>query len=356
MGVRLRGALDEALVRKARRHPRVRTQCGGSSFRPHRRRPHPVHGAPAADERTRRAWQDAHRCVVADDRADQLARAHRVPDAETPGGATAHRGRLIACRRPCCRLVRRQRDDRRRGPGPRPPLHPCRPQRRRCDRDAATTWAGCSSPRPERLTGTPPHSAAAGPAVRVGRVAVHNAAVSGPLGLVGSGEFTPATEAVDIALLEGREQRVVFLPTAAALEGAKRTSYWVELGRTHYRRLDVEAWLGGAAVAGCSAGAIALAERVPDIRRRGEPSVPGFGLARGLAVLPHFDQIDRWRPGASEWFVEHTPPGVHVIGIDEDTAMVGGPTHWRVMGRGSVWILGPGERIRHGDGAAFSIA
>jgi cyanophycinase-like exopeptidase len=238
---------------------------------------------------------------------------------------------------------------------------------------------------------------------------VHNAAVSGPLGLVGSGEFTPATEAVDVALLEGREQRVVFLPTAAALEGAKRTSYWVELGRTHYRRLDVEstplmvldrahaddaamatqvagagliymsggdptylartlvgsrvgdaireAWLGGAAVAGCSAGAIALAESVPDIRRRGEPPVPGFGLARGLAVLPHFDQIDRWRPGATEWFVEHMPPDVHVIGIDEDTAMVGGPTDWRVMGRGSVWILDtPGERIQHGDGAAFSIA
>jgi cyanophycinase len=238
---------------------------------------------------------------------------------------------------------------------------------------------------------------------------VHNAAVSGPLGLVGSGEFTPATEAVDIALLDGREQRVVFLPTAAALEGTKRTSYWVELGRTHYRRLGVEAtplmvldrahaddaamaaqvaragliymsggdptylartlvgsrvgdairdaWQGGAAVAGCSAGAIALAESVPDIRRRGEPSVPGFGLAHGMAVLPHFDQIDRWRPGATRWVVDHTPPGLHVIGIDEDTAMVGGPTDWRVMGRGSVWILnGPGGRTQHGDGAAFSIA
>jgi cyanophycinase-like exopeptidase len=246
-------------------------------------------------------------------------------------------------------------------------------------------------------------------AIRLRRIAVHNAAVSGPLGLVGSGEFTPATEAVDIALLEGREQRVVFLPTAAALEGAKRTSYWVELGRTHYRRLDIEAtplmvldrahaddaaiaaqvagagliymsggdptylartlvgsrvgdaireaWLGGAAVAGCSAGAIALAESVPDIRRRGEPSVPGFGLARGMAVLPHFDRIDRWRPGATTWFVDHTPPGVHVIGIDEDTAMVDGPTNWRVMGRGSVWILdAPGERIQHGDGETFSIA
>jgi cyanophycinase len=201
----------------------------------------------------------------------------------------------------------------------------------------------------------------------------------------------------------------VFLPTAAALEGARRTSYWVELGRTHYRRLGVEAtplmvldrahaddaamaaqvsdagliymsggdptylartlvgsrvgdairdaWLGGAAVAGCSAGAIALAESVPDIRRRGEPSIPGFALAHGMAVLPHFDQIDRWRPGATMWVVEHTPPGVHVIGIDEETAMVGGPTDWRVMGRGSVWILdGLGGRTQHGDGAAFSIA
>jgi cyanophycinase-like exopeptidase len=74
-------------------------------------------------------------------------------------------------------------------------------------------------------------------------------------------------------------------------------------------------------------------------------------------VLPHFDQIDRWRPGATRWVVEHAPPSVRIIGIDEDTAMVGGPTDWRVMGRGSVWILDrPGVRIQHGDGEAFSLA
>jgi hypothetical protein len=34
------------------------------------------------------------------------------------------------------------------------------------------------------------------------------------------------------------------------------------------------------------------------------------------------------------------------VGIDEDTALVGGPEHWTVRGRQSVWLLG--ERPRRG--------
>ena len=135
---------------------------------------------------------------------------------------------------------------------------------------------------------------------------------AGPVALVGSGEFTPAMEDVDRELLEGRPQRVVFLPTAAAPEGEKSIAHWVDLGRLHYTRLGVEAvpllvldrvgaddadlasaiagagliylsggdptylaatllhtrvgdaivaaWHNGAAVAGCSAGAVALTD------------------------------------------------------------------------------------------------
>jgi cyanophycinase-like exopeptidase len=231
----------------------------------------------------------------------------------------------------------------------------------------------------------------------------------GPIALVGSGEFTPATEDVDRALLDGQDGRVVFLPTAAAQEGDERVAYWVNLGRAHYERLGVDAsplmvmgrddanradlaaqiegaglvylsggnptylaktlvgtrvgdaiiqaWQQGGAVAGCSAGAIALTESVPDIRRRRSRPVPGLGLARGMIVMPHFDQIERWMPGAVQWALEATPPGVHLVGVDEDTAIVGGPRQWRVMGQRYAWVLTtPGEPGRHAAGEVFSLA
>ena len=33
------------------------------------------------------------------------------------------------------------------------------------------------------------------------------------------------------------------------------------------------------------------------------------------------------------------------VGIDEDTALVGGPYEWTVQGRQSVWELGEGKRV-----------
>jgi cyanophycinase len=236
------------------------------------------------------------------------------------------------------------------------------------------------------------------------RGGVHNAAVSGRVGLVGSGEFTPATEQVDTALLEGVPRRVVYLPTAAALEGTERIAYWVDLGRAHYERLGVDAtplmvldrrdadsadlaaqvegaglvylsggdpthlastlvgsrvgdailaaWRNGCSVAGCSAGAIALTQTVPDIRHRRGDSVAGLGLVPGVRVIPHFDKIEQWMPGAVRWAIDSTPPGEHLIGIDEDTAIVGGLHDWRVMGRGGAWALTGGrEPVRYADGA-----
>lgn len=225
----------------------------------------------------------------------------------------------------------------------------------------------------------------------------------GPVCLVGSGEFTPVMESVDTALLAGRAQLVVFLPTAAAPEGAERTAYWVDLGLAHYRRLGVPAealmvlaradaeseviaervagagliylsggnpaylastlvgtpvadainaaWDDGAAVAGCSAGAMALMESVPSIRGGGGVPVPGLGLVRGMAVIPHFDQLDRWLPGATDRAISATPPDVILVGIDEETAMVGDGERWTVMGRGAAWVLRtPDGPVRYGDG------
>jgi len=233
-------------------------------------------------------------------------------------------------------------------------------------------------------------------------------AAPGPMALVGSGEFTPATEAVDLALLEGRARRAVFLPTAAAPEGPETVSYWVELGRSHYQRLGVEAtpllvlnrddaereelaaeisgaglvylsggdptylasalvgtsvgnairdaWAAGTAVAGCSAGAIALTQYVPDIRHLERPAGRGLGLVSNLAVMPHFDQLEKWMPGATQWALDALPDGMRLIGVEEETALVGGPHTWRVIGRRRVWELHRGgNHIRHHDGDIVEI-
>jgi cyanophycinase-like exopeptidase len=221
----------------------------------------------------------------------------------------------------------------------------------------------------------------------------------GPLALVGSGEFTPAMAEVDLELLRGRPSRVVFLPTAAAPEGEERLRYWVDLGNSHYHRLGVEAvplmvrrredaededlaaqvegaglvylsggdpafladalrdsavgaaiksaWEAGAAVAGCSAGAMALTEFAPNIRDRVRPPANGLGFVTGVVVLPHFDRMEHWLPGATDLAIASAPPGYWVLGIDEDTAVVGGPTEWQVAGRQSAWLFRAREERRH---------
>ena len=63
---------------------------------------------------------------------------------------------------------------------------------------------------------------------------------TGPVALVGSGEFLEIMAPVDAELLAGRPQRAVFLPTAAAEEGPERVRYWVELALSHYSAMGVE--------------------------------------------------------------------------------------------------------------------
>ncbi|HTZ07827.1 MAG TPA: Type 1 glutamine amidotransferase-like domain-containing protein [Acidimicrobiales bacterium] len=220
------------------------------------------------------------------------------------------------------------------------------------------------------------------------------------MALVGSGEFLPVMAGVDAALLRGRPPRAVVIPTAAALEGDARVAYWLELGRDHYRAMGVEAvgldvrtraqaedpavagavagaglvylsggdphhlaatlggtalgaavaaaWRHGAALAGCSAGAMALTAGAPgDLLGPGPdgpgpdgPAPDGLGLVPGLAVIPHFDQMERWRPGVEARFAAWQPPGTALVGIEEDTALVGSGPSWQVQGQGKVWFLG----------------
>ena len=86
---------------------------------------------------------------------------------------------------------------------------------------------------------------------------------------------------------------------------------------------------------------MALMDQVADVRRRGAPPVPGLGLVHGMAVLPHFDRIRDWRPNAVAGALGLFGPGVRLIGIDEDTALVGGAGGWTVWGRQRAWLILP---------------
>lgn len=225
----------------------------------------------------------------------------------------------------------------------------------------------------------------------------------GPLALVGSGEYTPAMLEIERALIAGRPARFVQIPTAAAAEGEDRLGYWVDLGRQQAERLDVQAvplvviereqaddpaiaaqvagagliylsggnpglladilrdsalwhaivaaWHDGAALAGCSAGAMAMADWVPNVRNPAGAGRPGLGLLPHIRVLPHFDRMLGWIPDLLTRPFLRTPAGVSLVGIDEETALVGGPEEFSVEGRRSVWLLGEGRRRELTPGA-----
>jgi cyanophycinase-like exopeptidase len=216
------------------------------------------------------------------------------------------------------------------------------------------------------------------------------------LALVGSGEYTLAMLEVERDLIAGRPPRYVQIPTAAGKEGQARLKYWVDLGRAQAERIGVEAvplvvidrhqaddpdiaaqvegaglvylsggspgfladtlrgtalwtairtaWEGGAALAGCSAGAMALADQVPDMFRPSSRDREGLGLLPHLRILPHFDAMLGRVPDLLTRPFLRAPAGVSLVGVDENTALVGGPEEFTVRGVGSAWILGEGRR------------
>jgi cyanophycinase len=231
----------------------------------------------------------------------------------------------------------------------------------------------------------------------------------GPLALVGSGEYLPVMTGTEGLLLRGRPPRYVQLPTAAAPEGEQSLRRWLDLGAAQAGRLGVEqvpvvvrdraeadsadlaalidgagliylsggsptflaqtlrgtavwdaifaAWQSGSALAGCSAGAIALTGWVPSMRALHREPDPGLGLLPGLRVLPHFDKMLGWVPDLLTRALMHPPAGTTVLGIDEDTALVdltGAGHTWDVHGRQQVWTLADGPRVGHPAGTTVT--
>ena len=230
----------------------------------------------------------------------------------------------------------------------------------------------------------------------------------GPIALVGSGEYLTVMDEIDRGLLArvgGQSARVVVLATAAGLEGPSSTRRWTSMGVDHFGRFGVQVaaadifapadardprWLArleaadflyfsggdpghvvtslenspawqviqrrhqqGAAVAGCSAGAMAFGGLIPSQRMfwssvgsAAGPSAtdlwrPALAIVPGVVVLPHFDRFNaRLGQTGLTRLLQSLPSGMTLIGIDEDTALVRLESGvWQVQGRQTVSVL-----------------
>jgi cyanophycinase len=232
--------------------------------------------------------------------------------------------------------------------------------------------------------------------------------MDGTIALVGSGEFTTAMDPVDRVLLlaTGRDRpRVVVLPTASWPDGEETFRRWAAQGEAHFTALGAEvepvlvrgaedaddpaaiaaigeadlvymsggkpghlldaleggglgaavraAHARGAVIAGCSAGAMVLAGHQLRSGGRAFVQLPigwrdALGLVPGTIVIPHYDAFPE---ALSAAMVLAAPFGTVVLGIDEETALVGRGTAWQVHGRGRVtaWRGRHRERLREGD-------
>lgn len=227
--------------------------------------------------------------------------------------------------------------------------------------------------------------------------------MAGSLALVGSGEFLPSTEDVDRALLSFDQfpaPRVAIIPAAAGQEGPGSLDRWIKLGVDHYTALGAQpvpilatdaasandpelaslvdgcdliyfsggdpiyvtdtmrgslvwrsvlrGWQNGASLAGCSAGAMMMGSITASPRSGGIQD--GLGVFRRLCVIPHFDKIDRFRPGMTDQVLEDVPVGTVVIGVDEHTGLVHDGAAWTVRGQQTVWVFESGERTNYEPG------
>jgi len=237
--------------------------------------------------------------------------------------------------------------------------------------------------------------------------------MNGLIALLGSGEYLPVMDDVDRYLLAncgaaGRKPRVVCLPTAAGQEGEKSVSRWSRMGVEHFTRLgaDVQAvpvintksandlnhasaveeadliyfsggdpnylyrtmkdslvweaaqkaWARGAVYAGCSAGAMILGREMPDFRAMGVRSTIAFGIMPIASVMPHFDAIPLFGRPIVSTLRRRLGAGEIMIGIDEDTAIVGKLNEeWTVMGKAQAHIFTKNDNKSYAAGEKFSL-
>ena len=214
--------------------------------------------------------------------------------------------------------------------------------------------------------------------------------MTGPLALVGGGEWSEGCT-FDRLLIDAVDAReVVVLPTASAYEHPDRV---VSAAEEWFRGMDIdtrglmvlsrpdahaaenvdavraarfvylagaspmhlrsvlkdsplweailEGWSAGAALAGSSAGAMVLCD--PMVDQRGGAFTLGLGLLAGVAVVPHHDT---WSEEKVHRTQQLAPKGLVVAGVDERTALVrSGEGQWSIEGAGAVTIWRDGADV-----------
>jgi cyanophycinase len=221
--------------------------------------------------------------------------------------------------------------------------------------------------------------------------------MNGLIALVGAGEYLPVMNDVDRHLLtsvntNGRAPRVVCLATAAGQEGDASINRWQRMGMEHFQALGAEvtaariidrdsaddpqwepvleeadliyfsggnpmylyetlqgsrawvaaqkAWSRGAVYAGCSAGAMILAQKVPNFRAAGLVSQDAFRVLPAAFVIPHFDRMRGLWSAYLFGVRRQLKEDQFVLGVDEDTALVGKlDGNWQVMGQGQAHVI-----------------
>jgi cyanophycinase len=198
-------------------------------------------------------------------------------------------------------------------------------------------------------------------------------------------------ELLQAAVIRGKREVFVQLPTAAGAEDASRLGHWRELGRTQGQRLAVEtkslrlynredafkpefveaiqdagliylsggdphylteslidtpvweaivsSWSSGSSLMGCSAGAMAMGSEIIAFRK--SHVTRGLALLPTLQTIPHYDRFLGWLPDRVSAAIMRVEEGMNLIGIDENTALVrdSADSPWRVWGEGKVHLL-----------------
>lgn len=115
-----------------------------------------------------------------------------------------------------------------------------------------------------------------------------------------------------------------------------------------------EAWRDGAALAGSSAGAMALCSHTliratwPDRTQRRPHDA--LGVVPNTAVLPHFDTFGhKWIESARREL-----PNVTLLGIDERTAAVWRSEKWVASGPGAVTVINGSQSATFRSGAEIA--
>ena len=211
---------------------------------------------------------------------------------------------------------------------------------------------------------------------------------AGPLALVGGDEWHEGCTFDEALLAESGSDHVVVLPTAAAYESPgqliDRARMWFEdlgarvtalpvLGRTdaldeanvravrqarfvylasgspmHLRSVIkdtplydalLDAWSGGAVLAGAAAGGAVLFDHMVDTR--GGAFTVGLGLLSGFTMIPRYDT---WSHDKVHRTVGLAKAGMPVVGIEQRTALIHrAGSGWTVEGSGSVHVFLDGQ-------------